>query len=50
MTELWHILTDPAHWMAEIVMDTVYTIPVYYLGKWRVRAHDRKVHNIKKDN
>lgn len=48
MTELTHILTDPAHWIAEGVMDTVFTglmmIPAYFIGKRRVKAHDKKVH------
>ena len=43
--ELTHILLDPAHWFAEIVMDLVFTFIVAYpLAKWRVKAHDRKVH------
>ena len=42
--ELTHVLLDPAHWVAEFGMDTAYAIPVYYLGTWRVRGHDRKVH------
>lgn len=48
MNEIVHILTDPAHWVAEVVMDLTFTMLFAYpLAKWRVRAHDRKVH--KKD-
>lgn len=43
--DLTHVLTDPAHWVAEGVMDLVFTFAVAYpLAKWRVRVHDRKVH------
>lgn len=46
--ELTHVLTDPAHWIAEGVMDLVFTFVVAYpLAKWRVRAHDKKVHGKK---
>lgn len=41
--ELLHILADPAHWIAEVVMDGV----IWALaGVWAVRRHDRKKHNV----
>ena len=47
MTELTHILLDPAHWLAEGVMDSVFliftSIPAYFIGKRRVKKHDEKV-------
>ena len=44
MHELGHLLTNPAHWVFEVITDFVFAVPVYYFGKWRVRAHDKKVH------
>jgi hypothetical protein len=44
MEELSHILLDPAHWIAEFMMDFTIAIPFYFIGKWRVRVHDRNVH------
>lgn len=45
MTEIIYILTDPAHWIAEIVMDTVYNVAIGIpVGAWWVRRHDRKHH------
>lgn len=44
MDELLHILASPAHWIFELISDIAFAIPVYYFGKWRVRAHDKKVH------
>lgn len=41
MTELLHILADPAHWVAEVVMDGVIWLLV---GVAATRRHDRKVH------
>lgn len=44
--ELTHILADPAHWVAEFVMDFTFAIPAYFLGRWRVRVHDREKHGV----
>jgi hypothetical protein len=44
MHEFIHLLTDPAHWSFEVVTDVVLAVPAYYVGKWRVRVHDRNVH------
>ena len=44
MHEILHILTDPAHWVGELVMDTTFAIPAYLVGRWRLRVHDRTVH------
>lgn len=42
------VLGDPGHWVAEVIMDTVYAIPAFLLGRWSLRAHDRKTHGIDK--
>lgn len=44
MHELTHILASPAHWIFEVVSDLVFAVPAYFIGRWRVRIHDRRVH------
>jgi hypothetical protein len=46
MNEIIHILTDPAHWVGEVVMDATFTLAAYPIAKWRVRAHDRRRHGV----
>jgi hypothetical protein len=48
MNELLHILADPAHWIAEVVMDGTITLCVAYPISRLVKRHDRKVHGEKK--
>jgi cytochrome oxidase assembly protein ShyY1 len=42
------LLTNPAHWIFEIISDivvgAVLSVPAYFLGRWQVRKHDRKEH------
>lgn len=46
MSELLHVLTDPAHILAEIVMElTSYLVFGVIFAKWVLRRHDRKVHD-----
>jgi hypothetical protein len=50
LSELTHILADPAHWVAEVVMDVTIWAVAWVVGgrmavKRAVRKHDRKVHN-----
>ncbi len=45
LNEILHIITDPAHWVGEVVMDGTLAIPAYFLGRWRLGVHDRKIHN-----
>ena len=42
--ELVHLLLNPAHWIYEGITDVAYAVPFYFIGKWRVRVHDKKVH------
>lgn len=44
--EALHIVTDPAHWIGEAVMDSTFAIPAYFLGRWRLKVHDRKKHGV----
>lgn len=44
MNELLHILADPAHWIAEVVMDGTITLLIAYPISRLVKRHDRKVH------
>lgn len=39
--EVLHILGDPAHWVAEVVMDTIYTLTI---GRAAIWWHDRRKH------
>lgn len=44
MSELFHILGDPAHWVAEVVMDgTIFLVVLYPFKRWLDR-HDKKKH------
>lgn len=44
--ELTHILTDPAHWFAEGVMDATFFAGAWFFGGRRaLRHHDKKVHD-----
>lgn len=44
--ELTHVLTDPAHWVAEVVMDGTLTLLAVLPIRALVRRHDRKRHPI----
>jgi hypothetical protein len=45
VNELTHILMDPAHWVAEGVMDTAFAAVAWFVGgRFAVRRHDVKVH------
>jgi hypothetical protein len=44
LEELTHVLADPAHWVAEVVMDGTIMLCVAYPIKKLVARHDRKVH------
>lgn len=46
MTEILHIVSDPAHWVAEFIMDGAFAIPAYLFGRWRLKVHDHKAHGI----
>lgn len=46
MHEILHILTDPAHWVGEIVMDgTLTLLAIPTIRAW-VKRHDRKKHGV----
>lgn len=49
MHELGHLLTDPAHWSFEAITDLTFAVPAYLLGRWRLRVHDRRVHNTQEN-
>lgn len=44
MSELIHLLTDPAHWAFEGVTDLVFAGLGVLIGRVWVRKHDRKHH------
>lgn len=45
--EAFHVLTDPGHWVAEVVMDAVIAGAAWAVGVRRaVRRHDRVAHGI----
>lgn len=44
MNEILHVLTDPAHWVAEVVMDGTLTLLAVLPLRALVRRHDRKRH------
>lgn len=44
MTEIWHILTDPAHWVAEVVMDGTLTLLLLWPARVWLRRHDERKH------
>ncbi len=46
MTEIFEILTDPAHWVAEIVMDGTITLALLWPARIWLRRHDRKAHSL----
>jgi hypothetical protein len=46
MHELLHILGDPAHWFAEVVMDGTITLAVLYPARLWLKRHDRRKHNV----
>jgi hypothetical protein len=44
VTEIFEILTDPAHWVAEVVMDgTIALVVLYPIRVW-LRRHDERKH------
>lgn len=46
LNEIIHIVTDPAHWAGEIVMDgTIATVVWFVGGRFALRKHDREVHH-----
>lgn len=49
VSELVHLLTDPAHWAFEGVTDLVFAGFGILIGRVWVRAHDRK-HHAKHDH
>ncbi len=44
--EIIHILTDPAHWVGEVVMDLTFTAAAYPIAKWRIKKHDQRTHGL----
>ncbi len=44
MNEILHVLADPAHWVAEVVMDGTITLLAVYPVRALVRRHDRRRH------
>lgn len=49
ITELTQIMLDPAHWIAEIVMDGTLTLLAVYPIRRLVARHDRHRHTPKGD-
>jgi hypothetical protein len=49
MDEIFHVLTDPAHWIAEVVMDTTLMFLALPLVKRIVKRHDRRKHGLKEE-
>jgi hypothetical protein len=45
MNEIFEILTDPAHWVAEVVMDGVITLAMLWPAKRWLDRHDKKKHS-----
>lgn len=44
MTDLWRLLTDPAHWAFELLSEgPLFLLEVFVLSLW-VRHHDRRHH------
>ena len=43
--ELTHILTDPAHLVAELVLEVASYLLIAPAVAWAVRRHDRKHHS-----
>jgi hypothetical protein len=46
MQEILHVLTDPAHWFAEVVMDGTITLIAVYPLRRLLKRHDRRKHNV----
>lgn len=46
MNEILHVLTDPAHWIAEVVMDGTLTLLAVLPIRALVRRHDRRKHGL----
>jgi hypothetical protein len=46
VNELLAVLSDPAHWVAEVVMDGTLTLVAVYPIRRLVRRHDQKKHGI----
>jgi hypothetical protein len=44
VNEILHVLLDPAHWVAEVVMDGTLTLLAAYPIRRLVRRHDRLRH------
>lgn len=44
--DLLHVLTDPAHWIAEVVMDGTLTLVAAYPIRRLVARHDRRKHKV----
>jgi len=49
VSELAHVLLDPAHWVAEVVMDGTLTLLAVYPVRALVRRHDRRKHGVGSD-
>lgn len=47
MTELLHLLTDPAHWAFEVITDLMLGAVGAVAVRPLLRRHDRKHHDIK---
>lgn len=45
MSEFWHLMGDPAHWGFEAVTDLVFAGLGLVVGRFWLRAHDRKHHS-----
>lgn len=50
MNDLLHVLTDPAHWIAEVVMDGTITLFALWPIRAIIKRHDRKRHPIKEES
>ena len=44
MNEIFHILTDPAHWVAEVVMDGAITLALLLPARAWLKRHDERKH------
>lgn len=45
LNDLTHVILDPAHWLAEIVMDGTLTLLAVYPIRRLVARHDRVNHH-----
>ncbi len=44
MSEFLEIVSSPGHWGFETVSNAAFALPAYFVGRWRLRVHDRKEH------